>query len=411
MHRRSYVKSIIIAAATGLFAGSASVALLRLVGDSPVQLAVGLAFGLLATFSLLVASGGWICLWRDGRIESGRGDPLTLAMNRDSRPTRLSKPWLRAVLGSAPRPGDVVRVRPLVDIQRTLAADNTLDGLPFMPEMENCCGRQFRVHRRVDKINDMRHKTGLRRMRDAVTLVAVRCGGTAHDGCQAECQVLWKDEWLERVSGHDFERPGVIGLGDPRPSSLRAADGSYFCQMTRLWESSSPMSRMDWRQDLRPLLKGNVGFIAWLALMLTRAFNIFQEWRGGVGFPYMPMKAEGLPVPASPGIPYAPGTSLAVRSRQEIAQTLVNNRTRGLWFDKDMIRFCGTTSVVEKRVERVIHEATGQMVTMKTPSVILRDVFATGEFLRLCPQHEHIFWREAWLSPVSSPSLPSQFQR
>ena len=30
-------------------------------------------------------------------------------------------------------------------------------------------------------------------------------------------------------------------------------------------------------------------------------------------------------------------------------------------------------------------------------SVVLRDVVATGEFLRLCPQHEQIFWREAWL--------------
>jgi hypothetical protein len=28
---------------------------------------------------------------------------------------------------------------------------------------------------------------------------------------------------------------------------------------------------------------------------------------------------------------------------------------------------------------------------------MLEDIVATGEFLRLCPQHEYIFWREIWL--------------
>jgi hypothetical protein len=40
------------------------------------------------------------------------------------------------------------------------------------------------------------------------------------------------------------------------------------------------------------------------------------------------------------------------------------------------------------------------MVVMKTPCVILDNVVATGEFLRLCPQHEYIFWREIWLRPI-----------
>jgi len=37
------------------------------------------------------------------------------------------------------------------------------------------------------------------------------------------------------------------------------------------------------------------------------------------------------------------------------------------------------------------------MAIMKTPCLMLEDVIATGEFLRLCPQHEYIFWREIWL--------------
>lgn len=406
MHRASYRKSTLMAAAAGVAAAISWALVQRAPGAPGLHLAAGLPLALLAAAALLVAAGGWICLWRDGHMEAGHGDPLTDAMNRAPRPGWIARSARRALPAALPMPGDIVRVRSLAEVRHTLAPDGTLDGLPFMPEMEGCCGRRFRVHRRVDKINDMRHKTGLRRLRNAVTLSAVRCGGSGHDGCQAECQILWKDDWLERVDGPEFEQPGVVDVSASEPSVRRDASGAYVCQMTRLWESSTPMSRYDWRQDLRPVLLGNVAFMPWLALLLTRLFNLFQEWRGGVGFPHMPAKVEGAAVPAAPESGYPVGCPLSVRPRSEVAQTLVNNRTRGLWFDLDMIRFCGTSSLVDKRVQRVIHEATGQMVTMKTPSVILRDVFATGEFLRLCPQHEHIFWREAWLAPAG-PSAPA----
>ena len=65
-----------------------------------------------------------------------------------------------------------------------------------------------------------------------------------------------------------------------------------------------------------------------------------------------------------------------------------------------MIRFCGQRALVRKSVNRIIHESTARMVVFKTPCVMLEGVIATGEFLRMCPQHEYIFWRGAWLSRV-----------
>jgi hypothetical protein len=62
-----------------------------------------------------------------------------------------------------------------------------------------------------------------------------------------------------------------------------------------------------------------------------------------------------------------------------------------------MIRFCGQPAVVRRRVERVIDERTGKMLVMKTPCIALEGVVGTGEFLRFCPQHEYMFWREIWL--------------
>ncbi len=102
-----------------------------------------------------------------------------------------------------------------------------------------------------------------------------------------------------------------------------------------------------------------------------------------------------------------------VCSKDEIARTLVNGRNKGLWFDPDMMRFCGQRGIVRKRVSRIIHEGSGKMIVMKNPCVTLEDVTATGEFLRLCPQHEYIFWREIWLSrcPQHQPTAMGRIGR
>ena len=47
--------------------------------------------------------------------------------------------------------GDQVTVRSPEEILSTLDADGTLDGLPFMPEMLEWCGKSLRVERRAEK--------------------------------------------------------------------------------------------------------------------------------------------------------------------------------------------------------------------------------------------------------------------
>jgi hypothetical protein len=156
------------------------------------------------------------------------------------------------------------------------------------------------------------------------------------------------------------------------------------------------MSRRDIRQDVRPLLWGNIGIGAFVVGLLTRLFNRVQMLHGGAGFPYLPPpRLTGSS--AAIALDLQPGETVAVRRKDEIVATLVNSRNRGLWFDREMIRFCGQQARVQRRVDRVIHEATGKMVVMKTPCVVLEGMIATGEFLRACPQHEYIFWREIWL--------------
>jgi hypothetical protein len=164
------------------------------------------------------------------------------------------------------------------------------------------------------------------------------------------------------------------------------------------------MSRWDIRQDIRPLIYGNIGIGPFLVAIVTRLFNSIQRVRGGAGYPHMPVSDRQGRTPNRP-LGLERGDEVAIRSKQDISGTLVDGRNRGLWFDTDMIRFCGRRDIVRTRVERVIHEATGKMVRMKTPCVVLENAIATGEFLRLCPQHEYIFWRETWLDRVDADSM------
>jgi len=90
-----------------------------------------------------------------------------------------------------------------------------------------------------------------------------------------------------------------------------------------------------------------------------------------------------------------------VRRAEEIAMTLdARGRNLGLWFDLDMLRYCGRAYEVTARVERIIDGVTGRMLHLRTSCLTLDGVAASGEYLRFCSQHEQIFWREIWLRPV-----------
>ena len=110
------------------------------------------------------------------------------------------------------RRADLVEVKSPSEILATLDERGALAGLPFMPEMARYCGRRFSVDRRADRICDTIHYTGSRRLHGAVLLEDLRCDGSGHDGCQAECRFFWKE--------------AVAAPRDAGDACLRAAAGT-----------------------------------------------------------------------------------------------------------------------------------------------------------------------------------------
>jgi hypothetical protein len=372
-------------------------------------IAVAAAGGSVALLVGLIGLGGWIAAARQARLEAGQPD-LFLQSNAARSETAVASPgrasamnagWRRLaarLFGHRHIVGDVVRVRSEADIRATLDAQGCVDGLPFMDEMAAYCGQQATVYRVVDKIYDYGRSRRMRRLDDCVLLLGLRCNGAAHAGCQAACYLIWKAQWLEPAQA-------VSSRGVERSESTVAAamtDGAALsCQYTQLTTASAPMRALNWQRLLGPWVVGNVTARAFWVAVLTRSFNAVQQWRGGVPYPWQPDPGnDKSQVPT----PLRAGDWVRVRSAAEIARTLdKNSKNKGLWFDRDMLKHCGSVYRVRGRIEKIIDIHSSAMIPMKTPCIALEDVHYSGEFQGFGEQHDYLYWREAWLEPTAPP--------
>ena len=366
-----------------------------------------------ASVAGLVVFGGVIGLSRD--TMELRGQPYYSKRPRECAAgavIRLRRKLLSLLPGSPARlrlwPGEWVQVRPFAEIAGTLDEEGRLDGLPFMPEMVRHCGTRHRVFRRVEKIHHYYGPTAphLRRLQDAVLLGELRCDGAGHGGCQAGCQLIWKEAWLVPSNSAEADLPAPEAADASRLSTFTkvgAADGEerYACQMTELPAATARLSWRDPRHYWRELRSGNVRpgpFIVAVALAL---FNTAQRQLRGAEAPYRePTDRKTSPKEV---LDLQPGEIVRVKTRRQIEETLNNvSKNRGLWFDREMHRFCGGEFRVASVVRTIVDEASGKMLTMGSACIVLAGVSATGEYLGLCPQNELIFWHEIWLERVTS---------
>ena len=336
--------------------------------------------------------------------------------------------------------GDWVEVRSKAEILSTLDENGRLEGLPFMPQMFQYCGKRFQVNKRAHKTCDTVSGAyvGLR-LRGGIHLEH-RCDGQAYGGCQAGCLIFWKDAWLKPVdadrcgrapapssdwsSGEDTDRAGCT-----EKNVWRAAkDGSsrwqprYSCQATELLHFTEPLKWWDARQYVETYRSGNAslraiasgfsylfyyyGLAKWSGIgRLARwLYDRFQTLRGGIPFP----RRNGTVPPGEPtprhDLDLRPGDLVRVKPYEEILATLdTSGDNRGLRFDAECVPYCGKIYRVRTRVERFVNEKTGKMQHLKTPAVILEGVYCRSRYSGqriFCPRSIYSWWREIWLERV-----------
>jgi len=347
---------------------------------------------------------------------------------------------VKAITGAASGPklkaGEWVEVRSREEILGTLDASSQFEGMPFMPEMFAFCGRRFQVYKSAHKTCDTVFPVRGRRVHRAVHL-ETRCDGAAHGGCQAGCLIFWKEAWLKRVDGpaaanqppaalHQIEihpdggaenQPLVTKVSDPQD-----AEPQYVCQATQLPYATSPLEWWHLSQYVEDVLSGNVSL--WLVLRgmaysmydglinagiglgrpLRWLYNAVNVPLKGTRFPRETGKIpDGEPTPKG-SLDLQPGELVRVKSHQAILETLnTKSRNRGMYWDAEMVPYCGKTYRVRTRVTQIIDEKTGKMQLFKSPCVILDSVVCESRYSNcrmFCPRAIYPYWREIWLERV-----------
>lgn len=310
------------------------------------------------------------------------------------------------------QPGDIVEVRGVDEIVGTLQADGTLDGLPFMPEMVPFCGRRFRVFRRAHKTCDTIAWSGLRGMDRTVHLEDLRCDGGAHGGCQAGCLLFWKEAWLRRVSddeplGHRPNGDRVVDVAKTDADErLREScqvlsptgDVLFRCQATELLKATYPLSVL---QPSQYVCDVRCNGASWAGAARGIAMSFVNRCLRSLGRPTIPRVVGTLRRTPQVELGLEAGEWVEVKSHAEILATLdPRGKNRGLSFDSEMIPYCGGKFRVLRRVETIIDEATGELLTLPGVCIVLEGVVCRGVYHRSCPRSIFPYWREIWLQRV-----------
>jgi hypothetical protein len=338
-------------------------------------------------------------------------------------------------LRATPKSGEWVQVRSKEEILATLDKDGRLEGLPFMPEMFSFCGSRLQISNSAHKTCDPPNGLLGRRMSNAVHLQDTRCTGQAHGGCEAGCLLFWKEAWLQADDSRSRLPPSEHPVGaaicteeDVYHATRSERDESgedeprYVCQSTQLALATQPLAWWDVRQYVEDYLSGNVKLSRMVACFIASAchtvagaglgigtavrwtYDSFQRARGGTPYPW---RLGNIPSGSrTPGnrLDLQPGECVRVKSHPEILATLDDTgHNRGMWFDAEMVPYCGEPHRVLKRVNRIINEKTGHIQELKNDCIVLEGVVCRAcyaEHRLFCPRKIFIYWREVWLERV-----------
>lgn len=340
------------------------------------------------------------------------------------------------------RANDRVVVRSKEEILATLDENGALEGMPFMPEMFQFCGKELTVGAVAHKTCDTAMRTGGRKLDRTVHLTGARCSGRAHGGCDADCLIFWKEQWLrpaadERAAAgpgraarpntrHGKCTEELVAQGTRNPG-LETGEPRYRCQATELFAASRPLPWWNLRQFALDLTTGNTRFSELARVLALNAVYTLRRLPVGYRFwsalyawvhrrltgrsdPFITGTiATGTPTPSAT-LDLTAGETVRIRPAAEIISTLNDkNSNRGMWFGPEEVAYCGGTFKVRGRVERIINERTGEMLDMKTPCVTLEGVTCRAHYSDarfLCPRQIYSYWREIWLERAGAARNP-----
>jgi len=299
------------------------------------------------------------------------------------------------------RPGDWVQVKGPKEILETLDGDGAIDHIPFMPEMVEFCGRSFRVSRRLVKSCSSGSRSSMRGFTtsDVVLLDGLRCSGSNHDGCQKACMIFWREAWLRRLPDSCADSTFPPDQTDRLRSRLKTkvSDTVYFCQASELLKATYPLTK--WDRVAKAIVDVRAGNTSGLRMLRHVAiWTFWRVWRRLLG-EYARGNNTTTPVET---LSLCAGELVEVKPISVIRETLDQRAyNRGLYFSPDMRLACGRTQRVERKLETIIVDGTGEMRKLRNTVYLEGSMCGCAHVaFGACSRGEFTYWREIWLKRV-----------
>jgi hypothetical protein len=299
------------------------------------------------------------------------------------------------------RVGTKVTVKSADEILATLDSNGRFEGLPWMPQMVDLCGKSATIVRWVTS-SCVPTEDGVvyGGVTDAVLLDVGHCDGGSFGGCQMGCPLIWKTAWLRNQVAADLRDHESHDAADAAETLGKLAgenaidlDGRAKCQATQLVQITIPHRGSVVGQYSTEMKLNGLS-------MSTIATSFCSGVLGRLSGASAGISGDLKRTPVV-DLQLQPGDLVKVKSKQEIIKTLnAAGKNRGLWFDPIMLRYCGQELTVTKRVTTLVDESTGQIRQLKVPSVVLDDLRCDSNQRRFCSRLLQLFWREAWLERV-----------
>ena len=202
-----------------------------------------------------------------------------------------------------------------------------------------------------------------------------------------------------RRSPHDSNECGS-GKSQRLRVRLKTSTGpkTYFCQASEILNATSELSHWErFGKCFSDIRAGNCG-----VMEMAQRISVWLFWRIRKVFlgPYA--RGNQNPTPAG-SLNLRAGERVEIKPLANITETLDKKAyNRGLYFTPAMGRLCGEQYRVDRKIEKIIVDGTGEMRQLRNT------VFLEGSLCGCacvafggCPRGEFAYWREIWLQPGS----------
>src|SRR4029077_14746351 len=182
-----------------------------------------------------------------------------------------------------------------------------------------------------------------------------------------------------------------------------ASPGVYLCQASELLKATRRLTRREkylrWVDELRAR---NCNMF-----QMAKRMSIFVFWkiRWCLFGPYGHGKTRSTPAET---LNLKPGEWVEVKPVEAIVKTLdQHGNNRGLWFSPNMRLLCGQRHRVERRIEKLIVDGTGEMRQLRD-TVFLEGSHCGCSHIVFggCSRCEFVYWREIWLRRLDNAEKP-----